>query len=75
MMSNNEQERNFRTHYYEKVGFRAVEEKKSVEILLKEETINKEKLLQFCLRFGIPAMYRTYVWKLLLGNECSVTLL
>lgn len=60
-------ERNFRTHYYEKVGFRAVEEKKSVESLLKEQPIKKGKLFQFCLRFGIPAMYRIYVWKLLLG--------
>ncbi|XP_005105702.1 TBC1 domain family member 7 [Aplysia californica] len=62
------QERNFRTHYYEKVRFfPTVEEKKSVESLLKEQPIQKEKLGQFCLRFGIPAVYRTYVWKLLLG--------
>lgn len=62
-----DQERNFRTHYYEKVGFRAVEEKKSIEILLKEHPIKKEKLIQFCLRFGVPAMYRIYVWKIILG--------
>ena len=65
-MSVIEQERNFRTHYYEKVGFRAVEEKKSVENLLKEQPIKREKLTSFCLRFGIPAVYRTYVWKILL---------
>ncbi|KAH9496675.1 TBC1 domain member 7 [Bulinus truncatus] len=62
-----DQERNFRTHYYEKVGFRAVEEKKSIEILLKEQPIKKEKLIQFCLRYGVPAMYRIYVWKIILG--------
>ncbi|CAL1548206.1 unnamed protein product [Lymnaea stagnalis] len=62
-----DQERNFRTHYYEKVGFRAVEEKKSIEILLKEQPIKQEKLIQFCLRFGVPAMYRIYVWKIILG--------
>ncbi|CAG5132064.1 unnamed protein product [Candidula unifasciata] len=62
-----EHERNFRTHFYEKVGFRTVEEKKSIEILLKEQPIKKDKLIQFSLRFGIPAMYRTYVWKIILG--------
>uniref|UniRef100_A0A2C9LFD3 TBC1 domain family member 7 n=1 Tax=Biomphalaria glabrata TaxID=6526 RepID=A0A2C9LFD3_BIOGL len=62
-----DQERNFRTHYYEKVGFRAVEEKKSIEILLKDQPIKREKLIQFCLRYGVPAMYRIYIWKLILG--------
>ena len=62
-----DQERNFRTQYYEKVGFRAVDEKKSVETLLKDTPIKKDKLQQFCLLFGIPAVYRNYVWKLLLG--------
>lgn len=65
-----EHERNFRTHFYEKVGFRTVEEKKSIEILLKEQPIKKEKLIQFSLRFGVPAMYRIYVWKIILGETC-----
>ncbi|XP_066581621.1 TBC1 domain family member 7 isoform X2 [Prorops nasuta] len=59
-------ERNFRSSYYEKVGFRSVEEKKSLEILLKEQPFDKAKLKQFCLRFTVPAMYRNYVWKILL---------
>lgn len=61
------EERNFRSYYYEKFGFRVVEEKKSVEILLKEPHINIEKLQQFCLRFPVPAVYRIHVWKILLG--------
>ncbi|XP_025085298.1 TBC1 domain family member 7-like [Pomacea canaliculata] len=61
------EERNFRSYYYEKFGFRTVEEKKSVEILLKEQHINLEKLRFFCLRFALPAVYRTLVWKILLG--------
>lgn len=32
-------QRNFRSAYYEKVGFRGVEEKKSLEILLKDSPL------------------------------------
>ncbi|KAL8614264.1 hypothetical protein ACOMHN_007602 [Nucella lapillus] len=61
------EERNFRSYYYDKFGIRVVEEKKSVEILMKEQTVSIEKLQQFCLRFPVPAVYRILVWKLLLG--------
>ncbi|XP_064603429.1 TBC1 domain family member 7-like [Liolophura sinensis] len=60
-------ERNFRTYYYEKFGVRTVEEKRSIEILLKEQPLNIEKLFQFCWRFPVPSMYRVLVWKFLLG--------
>lgn len=60
-------ERNFRSSYYEKVGFRSVEEKKSLEILLKDKPLDKVKLRQFCLRFTVPGIYRNLVWKILLG--------
>lgn len=62
-------ERNFRTYYYEKFGFRTVEEKRSIEILLKEQPLNVEKLFQFCWRFPVPSMYRVLVWKFLLGKS------
>ncbi|GFS06225.1 TBC1 domain family member 7-like [Elysia marginata] len=62
-----DQERNFRSQYYDKVGFRSVEEKKSIESLLKEQPMRHEKLVQFCTHFGLPALYRIYVWKILLG--------
>lgn len=61
-------ERNFRSSYYEKVGCRGVEEKKSLEILMKEKPWDKMKLKQFCLRFTVPAAYRNVVWKVLLGK-------
>lgn len=61
------EERNFRSAYYEKVGFRNVEEKKSLEILLKEDTLEVGKLRQFCLRFFVPEGYRSLLWKVLLG--------
>lgn len=36
-------QRNFRSAYYEKVGFRGVEEKKSLEILLKDNPLGMLK--------------------------------
>ncbi|NXY83788.1 TBCD7 protein, partial [Alcedo cyanopectus] len=66
-------QRNFRSVYYEKVGFRGVEEKKSLEILLKDDRLGKlislyiEKLCTFSQRFPLPSMYRILVWKVLLG--------
>lgn len=61
-------ERNFRSTYYEKVGFKSVEEKKSLEILLKDKTLDRIKLKQFCLRYSVPVVYRNLVWKVLLGS-------
>ncbi|KAM4687711.1 TBC1 domain family member 7 isoform 1-T3 [Discoglossus pictus] len=60
-------QRNFRSVYYEKVGFRGVEEKKSLEILLKDDRLDIEKLCTFSQRFPLPSMYRIFVWKVLLG--------
>lgn len=60
-------ERNFRSTYYEKVGCRSVEEKRSLEILLKDKPLSRVKLKQFCLRFTLPAVYRPLLWNLLLG--------
>uniref|UniRef100_W5N6B0 TBC1 domain family member 7 n=1 Tax=Lepisosteus oculatus TaxID=7918 RepID=W5N6B0_LEPOC len=60
-------QRNFRSAYYEKVGFRGVEEKKSLEILLKDDRLDVEKLCTFSQRFPLPSMYRIFVWKVLLG--------
>ncbi|XP_001604899.4 TBC1 domain family member 7 [Nasonia vitripennis] len=60
-------ERNFRSSYYEKVGFRSVEEKKSLEMLLRDRPFDKAKLKQFCLRFTVPVIYRNLLWKILLG--------
>lgn len=61
-------DRNFRSTYYEKVGCRSVEEKKSLEILLKEKPLNRLKLKQFCLSYTVPSVYRNLLWNLLLGK-------
>jgi len=59
--------RNFRSHYYEKVGFRGVEEKKSLDLLLGEKPVDLARVQNFCLRFPLPSIYRIQVWKLCLG--------
>ena len=60
-------DRNFRYFYYEKVGFRGVEEKKSLDILLAEKPSDLlSKLSAFTHRFQLPGMYRKQLWKLLL---------
>uniref|UniRef100_A0A8C7Y455 TBC1 domain family, member 7 n=1 Tax=Oryzias sinensis TaxID=183150 RepID=A0A8C7Y455_9TELE len=61
-------QRNFRSAYYEKMGFRGVEEKKSLEILLKDNPLDLEKLSTFSQRFPLPSMYRIHVWKVLLAH-------
>ena len=57
-------------HSRYQVGFRGVEEKKSLEILLKDtqgKPLDVIKLKQFCLRFPVPTLHRNRVWKILLG--------
>lgn len=44
-----------------------MEEKKSLEILLKDNPLDVEKLSTFSQRFPLPSMYRIHVWKVLLG--------
>lgn len=62
-----EKDRNFRIYFYNKFGVSAVEEKKHIESLLKEERVDVEKLKFFLLRFPLPSVYRLDVWKVLLG--------
>lgn len=70
-----DEQRNFRSIYLNKIGFRSVEEKKSLEMLLKEKPRKKSKLKQFCLSFSVPEMHRNLLWKILLGIiPCSDSL-
>ncbi|XP_055630478.1 TBC1 domain family member 7 isoform X2 [Toxorhynchites rutilus septentrionalis] len=66
-------ERNFRSTYYEKVGCRSVEERKSLEILLKDKPLNVLKLKQFCILFTVPNIHRNVLWNFLLGVTPSYT--
>lgn len=67
MQKKNERSKKKRKVDGQQVGFRSVEEKKSLEILLKERPFDKAKLKQFCLRFTVPAIHRNFLWKILLG--------
>ena len=64
----NTDQRNFRSQYYEKVGFRGVDERKTLELLLDEDPINLIKLQNFALQFSIPSLDRIIVWKYMLGK-------
>ena len=65
----NADQRNFRSQYYEKVGFRGVDERKTLELLLNEDPINLQKLQNFALQFSIPSFDRIIVWKYMLGKH------
>ena len=65
----NADQRNFRTQYYEKVGFRGVDERKTLELLLNEDPINLNKLHNFALQFSIPSFDRILIWKFMLGKK------
>jgi len=59
--------RNFRAFYYDTLGLRNVEQRKALEILLKDDPIDLERISTFSARFSLPAIYRTHVWKVILG--------
>ena len=60
---------NFRSNYYEKVGFRGVDERKALVTLLESDSVNLDKLTTFALKCSsIQSSERLLVWKLLLGE-------
>ena len=62
-------DRNFRSLYYEKVGFRGVDERKTIEALLAEDPIKREKCAHFALKFSVPSDRRKDLWKV--GDPCQ----
>ena len=52
------EDRNFRSHYYEKVGFRGMDERKTLDLILKDDPISLEKCVNFALRCTIPTSDR-----------------
>eukprot|EP00124_Ichthyophonus_hoferi_P000596 Ihof_evm7s23 gene=Ihof_evmTU7s23 len=59
-------QRNFRSNYLKTLGIRGVQVKVPVEGVLREEVIDLDKLAKLCTTFGVPAIHRLDVWKLLL---------
>lgn len=62
--------RNFRSSYYEKVGFRNIDDSKYLDVILASKDLDLNRLSQFCLRFTVPGVHRALVWKLVL-SKCS----
>ncbi|XP_018905101.1 TBC1 domain family member 7 isoform X1 [Bemisia tabaci] len=67
--------RNFRSSYYEKVGFRNIDDSKYLDVILASKDLDLNRLSQFCLRFTVPGVHRALVWKLVLkvlpfNKEC-----
>lgn len=59
--------RNFRLGYYDKVGFQAIDEKRSFEVLIREKPPDLMiRLANFTSRFKLSSVFRRQVWMLLL---------
>ena len=72
-MSASDEQRNFRSQYYEKMGFRCVEEKRSLEPLLREVPVDGARLAHVVRLHLVPGCYRPLVWRLLLKIQVSST--
>lgn len=53
-----EDQRNFRVIYYEKMNIRSVEEKKNLDLLLKEPVVDVIKLRNFLKLYSVPKLLR-----------------
>lgn len=62
----NHNEKNFRSSYYTKVGFRKVEERKSIEAFLSPK-VDIAKIKLFLKSYALPELHRLRVWRILLG--------
>ena len=60
-------DRNFRSQYYEKVGFRGVDERKELELMWQEDPLKIEIFSNFALKHTLPIADRLSVWKVILG--------
>ncbi|XP_066919765.1 TBC1 domain family member 7-like [Clytia hemisphaerica] len=58
---------NFRMLYYDTLGLKNVDQKKTLELLLSENPLSTDKLKHFSHKFTLPAIYRSLVWKVQLG--------
>lgn len=61
------EDRNFRYGYYEKVGFGGIDDKKQLEVLLREKPQDLlSRLSQLAFRYSLSVGQRKQVWQLLL---------
>lgn len=59
--------RNFRSAYYEKLGFCGNEDKSILDMLVSASTLDSEKLSDLCERFELDRR-SVEAWKILLGR-------
>eukprot|EP00095_Tigriopus_kingsejongensis_P008737 maker-scaffold2706_size13069-snap-gene-0.6 protein:Tk08737 transcript:maker-scaffold2706_size13069-snap-gene-0.6-mRNA-1 annotation:"hypothetical protein DAPPUDRAFT_212402" len=69
--SQHKEERNFRSHYLEKVGLLGVDEKKTLELLLNEDPVSVSKCSHFAVKCPVPPHRRLHLWKVILGITAS----
>lgn len=62
--------RNFRSAYYEKLGFCGNDEKNCLDLLIASSPFDVEKLSELCERFDLDRSC-IEAWKVLLGVECN----
>lgn len=62
--------RNFRSAYYEKLGFCGNEEKNILDLLIASSPFDLDKLSDLCERFDLDRRC-VEAWKILLGVECG----
>ena len=67
--------KNFRSHYYERVGFRGVDERKTVDALLSEDPVSRTRCEAFALKCAVPADRRRKLWSSILGRTGYTLLL
>lgn len=62
--------RNFRSAYYEKLGFCGNDEKNYLDLLIASSPFDPEELIDLCERFELDRKC-VEAWKILLGVECG----
>lgn len=60
-------DRNFRSQYLEKIGFRGVDQRKELELLWQEDPLKTDMFSNFALKHSLPSCDRLSVWKVILG--------
>lgn len=60
--------RNFRSVYYEKVGFMSLDGSKLLGMIMEEKPFNLTKLESFVQKFSVPHVQREEVWMFLMGK-------
>ena len=64
-----QEDKDFRSHYYERVGFRGVDERKMLDSLLREDPVSLNRCAAFALKCTVPSDRRRALWEAVLGDK------